>query len=104
MNKIKFSHDYPKLWKQETGYLIKVRVINSEDISQNLIEYDTKNCNGEYYQLPKGKLIQLFFVGSESIPFCTIRRYTPEKLLYYLDLLNTLFMIEILNREETKDD
>lgn len=95
MNKIKFSHDYPKLWGQETAYLINVRIIESEYITKSLIEYDTKNSKGEYYKLPKGRLIQLTFMGNESIPFCTIRRYTPEKLLYYLDLINTTFKIEI---------
>ncbi len=94
MNKIKFSHNYPKLWNQETAYLIKVRVIVSESLNKDLIEYDTKTSDGKYYELPKGRLIQLFFIGNVSIPFCTIRRYTPEKLLYYLDLVNTTFKID----------
>jgi len=95
MEEIKFSHNYPKLWDQETAYLILIRETDFRDISEKLLDYDTKNSKGGYYPLPKGKLLQLFFIGNEGIPFCTIRRYTPEKLLYYLSLIHTSFKILI---------
>ena len=50
-------------------------------------------------KLPKGKLIQLFFIGNECIPFCTIRSYTPEKFLYYHGWLHTTFKIEVKKKE-----
>jgi len=104
MDKIKFSHNYPKLWNQDMGYLIEVKMIKFKDITKNLIEYDTKNSNGGYYKLTRGKLIQLFFIGDEGIPFCTIRRYTPEKFMYYFERLNTLFKIEVALVENSEQE
>lgn len=93
--KIRFSSDYPKLWGQRQAMLINVKVINSENLTQKLIEYDTKNTKGEYYKLPKGKLLHLTFIGIDLIPFCTIRRATPEKLGYYNKMINRLFEVKI---------
>jgi len=51
----------------------------------DLIEYDTKNKRGEYYPLPNATYLQLIFLGDKGIPFCTIRRKTAAKHLYYLN-------------------
>ena len=53
MNKIKFSHTYPKLWNQTSGDLICVRLIEREGVGQALINYDTlydDNGDIEYYE------------------------------------------------------
>lgn len=97
---IKFSSDYPKLWNQRYARLIKVMEIDDTDINEDLIEYDTKNCNGKYYELPKGKKILLLFLGEKKIPFCTIRRSYPQKLDYYKSKEGALFDIEIKEEAE----
>ena len=73
-NEIKFSKNYPKLWGQTTAKLIAVEDINiDENTNKDLLEYDTKANDGSYYELKKGKYIQLIFLGNKNIPFCTIR-------------------------------
>ncbi len=96
MATIKFSHDYPKLWGQNKAELIEVVIISQNEIlDKDLIEYDTKNSKGDYYQLPNDDLIQLVFVGNKRIPFCTLRRFTREKYNYYKNLIGELFEIKI---------
>jgi len=97
MKTIKFDHDYPKLWAQKFGELLAVKIVDSADISNTLREYDTFFTDPEiptfawmgwldapfdhwgWYKLPKGKLIQLIFLGDKGIPFCTLRNWTKEK-------------------------
>jgi len=94
-HKISFSHNYPKLWGQNTARLIYVCVINRKSLPPELIEYDTKTEKGTHYELPNGKLIQLVFLGNKGIPFCTLRRFTETKLEYYKDLLGEVFEVKI---------
>lgn len=89
--KIKFSKEYPKLWGQDKAKLLEVRKIVFGSIHDDLVLYDTKAVDGTYYELPKTQLIQLTFRGNKGIPFCTIRRYTPEKYNYYKSLESRLF-------------
>ena len=90
---IRFSHKYPKLWGQSTAELMRVNLL--ADINPTLLEYDTNWADGEYYELPKGKVIQLIFLGDLGIPFCTIRRYTDEKWKYYCGCVGDTFKIEL---------
>ena len=95
MSEIKFSSNYPKLWNQKEAVLVNVEVLTGRDFTQDLIEYDTKKTDGSYYQLPMGKLIHLTFLGNKWIPFCTMRRYTPEKAKYYRKLKGHFFKVVI---------
>jgi len=108
MTQIKFSHEYPKLWKQNTAELLLVRLLNAASVHTDLKEYDTKyvtnvrtdhhgnvqDVDEDYYLLPTtGKLIQLVFIGDKHIPFCTLRRYTPDKFTYYNGMIGRQFSI-----------
>ena len=95
MSRIKFSHNYPKLWNQKEAVLINVQVIDDNDLTEDLVEYDTKIKEGVYYPLPKGKKLHLTFIGDKWIPFCTIRRFTEQKAEYYRDLKGKCFKIVI---------
>lgn len=101
MNRIKFSHYYPKLWKQTKAILIDVRILDAGLIQTNeeLLHYDTIYHDGDswgYYDLPtEGDLIQLIFIGNYDIPFCTLRRHTKQKYDYYRNLLGQEFEIEV---------
>lgn len=108
MQKIKFSHIYPKLWEQKKAELIAVRIFDAQavQINKDLIEYDTKYIIEEeneieegvydYYPLPKeGRLIQLIFIGDKDIPFCTLRRHIDRKMEYYLSKIGEIFEIVI---------
>ena len=96
MAKIKFSKDYVKLWGQDKGTLINLSILHAEDLPEDLIEYDTKGKDGSYYPLPKkGRLLQLTFIGNKGIPFCTLRRYTPEKQLYYAKLVGKVLEVKV---------
>lgn len=97
MPKIKFSHNYPKLWNQTAAELLAVKEIRiDKNTHPDLIEYDTKAVNGEYFKLNTGNHIQLIFLGNKGIPFCTIRSAFPEtKVAYYKSLIGKILDIEI---------
>lgn len=97
MKRIVFSKEYPKLWNQTEAVLIEVRILDAEMVAYNkdLIEYDTRSKDGTYYELPKkGQLLQLIFIGNRDIPFCTLRRATPEKESVYQNSIGHEFLIE----------
>jgi len=98
MNTIKFSGDYPKLWGQKSARLIYVGYVKfgwDYDIDSKLVEYDTKKSDGSYYKLNEDThYLQLIFLGNDGIPFCTLRRDTPEKQEYYKGKINEWFIIE----------
>jgi len=102
MSVIKFSHDYPKLWHQTSAVLIDVWLIKKEafPLAQELIDYDTRTSKGKFYPLPKNDYLQLFFVGNKGIPFCTIRRRTPEKEEYYNSKIKERFEIKLIKGVE----
>lgn len=97
MPKIKFSHNYPKLWNQVAAELLAVRPIYiCSATSHELIEYDTKIKDGEYFKLKAGNYIQLVFIGNKNIPFCTIRSAYPQtKVDYYNGLIGKVFDLEV---------
>jgi hypothetical protein len=101
LNKIKFSHHYPKLWKQTKAILIDIRILDAGLVQTNLelLHYDTVYHDEDYwgyYDLSsEGDLIQLIFIGNYDIPFCTLRRHTKQKYDYYRNLLGQEFEIEV---------
>lgn len=101
MNTIKFSKIYPKLWGQTQAELLSVKEIEiNENTNKDLIEYDTKAIDGSYYELKKGKYLQLIFLGNKNIPFCTIRsKYCSyvNKTEYYKSKIGEIFDIVIKN-------
>jgi hypothetical protein len=101
---IKFSHNYPKLWGQTTAELLAVRKLHiPDDLNDTLKTYDTtyrlKSANDgnvyAAYLLPQGECLQLIFLGDKRIPFCTIRRWTPQKETYYKGLVGQIFEIKL---------
>lgn len=90
---LRFSHDYPKLHKQSRAQLIKVYRTERKELDDELIEYDTLTSDGEHYELPKGDLIYLLFLGNKMIPFCTIRPYNPGKFDYYQRNVGKIFTV-----------
>jgi hypothetical protein len=96
MNRINFSHVYPKLHEQVAAQLLKVEVHDRKELNEEFVMYDTvyrervfRHIEGhgdveyspttKYYPLPSGKLIVLVFLGDKLIPFTTVRRWTPMK-------------------------
>lgn len=99
MAKIKFSHEYKKMRKQtQNAELIALRLAEYQVLTPELIKYDTETIEGKFYELPKTKLIKLFFDGDKGIPYCTLRRYTPEKWKYYESLIGKVLVLEIKER------
>lgn len=99
MNKIKFSHDYFKLYGQREACLVACVEIQAENITKALRYYDAA-YDGGLYPLPEsGKMIHLVFVGELGIPFSTIRRYTESKFTYYRALLGQKFILELEEKE-----
>ena len=111
MNKIGFSHHYPKLHGQTSAELLAVRPIRiDKNTPKELLEYDTTyyvtrelsevglglGTVKEYFPLPTGDYIQLIFLGNLRIPFCTIRRaYPPSKVEYYKSKIGEQFEVMV---------
>lgn len=101
--KIKFAGRYEKLHGQTWAQLISVQVLRisgGDRTFEKLIDYDTIREDGTRYRITPGEYILLVFIGSDWIPFTTLRRYTPEKNEYYKRLIGKLMEIEIT--EEAK--
>lgn len=105
MNNIKFSHNYPKLWNQEEAKLLDVIKLIAQTLPEELIQYDTYYFDDKKiirnYKLPdRGFLLQLIFIGNKAIPFCTIRRHTEKKEIYYKSKIGERFNIIIKKTKE----
>lgn len=106
MKRIKFSHDYPKLHGQTSAKLLAVIPRKRNEMSEELIEYDTSYFNDdgvkEYFPLKSGNYIQLVFIGNLGIPFCTIRSAFPQsKVEYYTSSIGEEFEIHF-EREDSR--
>lgn len=100
-NQITFSHHYPKLHGQTSAKLLAVLPITiNGDTPQALLEYDTTTSDGGRYPLSNGEYLQLIFLGNLRIPFCTIRRQTMQKILFYQGSIRKIF--DVVVREEKR--
>jgi hypothetical protein len=91
---IKFSHSYKKMPKgvlYKSTYIKDIAVIDYKDLTEAQIKEDTETISGEFYQLPKTKLIwiKLWTTDIEhgGKEWGTMRRYTPQKFDYYQSLI-----------------
>jgi len=113
--KIKFSHEYPKIHSQTSAELLAVKILDADKLHPDLVDYDTKYVLLEknnpfrefiylpfgFYPLPKsGLLLQLIFVGDKGIPFCTLRRSTPQKQIYYYNSVGKMFDIGVQEKDD----
>jgi hypothetical protein len=105
MNKIKFSHDYFKFGGLQHATaiehkLLHVFVEDTKNFGKEFINYDTsyfdeKEGSKKFYELPKGKVLVLFFFAGFDDVFTTIRRWTPEKENYYKCKIGQEFKVVI---------
>jgi hypothetical protein len=105
MNQIKFSHDYFKFagLQHATAIehkLLHVFVENTSNFGKDFIDYDTTFYNDATqekgkYELPKGKVLVLFFFAGYDDVFTTVRRWTPEKEKYYKNAVGQMFKVVI---------
>lgn len=92
MNTIKFSHHYPKMPENtRRTRILQIFLCDRKDLGELFVNYDTAYSQG-FYELPKGKLIVLLLQSIGNGMFfgdlwTTIRRWTPEKELYYRGLI-----------------
>ena len=101
VNKIKFSHDYQKLplnCNGSSARLIGVVRVKLYELSNSFLVYDTE-FRGEtgFYDLGSSFKdgIILTFLPNIGKPFTTVRRYTPNKMMYYQNKLGEHFTINI---------
>ena len=101
---IKFSHkNYRKFYLKDAKIenndmvnLVGVSVCNIDDLPEDFKYFDANygtEDEPEYYPLPKGKVIVLFFWYDDLFP--TIRRWTPKKEEYYKESIGKEFLINI---------
>ena len=100
MNKIRFSHSYPKLHGQTTARLIDVELTNRAALDEKFVDYDTtyEDCyptDFKKFPLSNDLLLVLTFSGNLRIPFTTIRRATGMKQNWYQSKIGQQFEIVI---------
>lgn len=99
MKTIRFSHEYkkfPMLVGKADTTLLDVWVRSKNNISQPMIEYDTKyGDSGEFYTLPNTNLI-ILFLWTEGQLWTTMRRWTPDKERHYRTLIGQQVKIEVV--------
>ena len=101
--KISFARPFRKLHGGNNNSLIKsatliqvLKVKSKSELSAAFIEYDT---DGEYEIPDDCQLLLLLFLANtkdkQSLLFTTIRRWTQDREVYYLDSIKKEFEIEI---------
>ena len=100
--RIRFVHNFSKLkdgfFTTKRAKLLEVLEVRLENLSPELIKYDTRHNFKEYYELPaKGDYLMLIF---EKAPFwgeifTTLRRSKPQKLEYYRGLIGQVFEVDV---------
>ena len=93
MNTIKFSFRYKKMPHGVEfcdTWIMSVKVLDYADLTDEEIKMDTETVDGEFYVLPKTKLIWIDLF-TDCLPTATkwqtIRRWTPEKERYYRSIV-----------------
>lgn len=101
---IKFSHIYRKLYGidlSKGAILIRMEEIHDiRHLPENFRAYDTvysdSQGNKKYYQLKTNqRYLVLYFMDTKGTLFTTIRRWTPEKWLYYFESQGYSFDINV---------
>ena len=99
MEKIKFSHNYPKLNNEKEAKLLVVFVSETSKLSSSLIEYDTvyytKLGEKMNYPLPDSTILLLLFLGRNGTVFTTIRPYFFKNELFYRGRIDKWFTVEV---------
>ena len=103
MKTIKFNDDYEKLHGQTSAVLFGIKVISKNEMSKELIDYDTLKKDGSRYDLKNGDYFQLFFIGNLNIPFSTFRKINYENSSYW-GCFGEKFNIEIVSDKKVKKD
>lgn len=104
MQTIKFSHYYKKMPDLGVGieyletWIKEVAVVEYEHLTAAEIKEDTETTGGEFYELPKTRLIKIS-LWSDTInggkSWATMRRWTPQKYQYYKGLVGQQVKIVI---------
>lgn len=89
---IKFSHRYKKMplgVEHLDTWINDIALIDFKNLTLEQIKQDTETVDGQFYELPKTKLIciKLWTVTINGAHiWATMRRWTPEKEIYYRGL------------------
>lgn len=100
MNKIKFSHEYSKLFNidpSEPVTLVQVFPSNTTHLPDEFLHYDTlyfENGKPLNYPLKEGIPCLVLLFAQDGNLFSTICRSTPGKDTYYMTAIGSDFQIE----------
>lgn len=87
--------------------MLQVFLTEKDELSEEFIKYDTRTDDGDYYELPEGRLLILLLRADILIStrpgsmtwreqvFTTVRRWTPEKEQYYKSKVGEVFEIVV---------
>jgi len=95
MRSIKFTKQYHKLSKidvQRPVTLIEVFVKDRENMSEQFIDYDTTQVDGEKYVLPKSRYLVLLFNQDGNL-------FTTEKATYYFGMRGAQMEVKFTENE-----
>lgn len=88
--------EYTETWIKD------IALIDYKDLTPEEIKQDTETIDGQFYELPKTRLIWIK-LWSTTIngghEWATLRRYTPDKYKYYSGLVGKEVKIVIDNEK-----
>ena len=112
MPKIKFSHLYKKILFErktncgshpvEKAKLLQVIKVNTSDLTQHFLDYDT---DGVFPIKKNTEYLMLIFLGypvnvyDYHKLFTTLRTFNDQKLQYYSSLVGSDFEVELTQKE-----
>lgn len=81
-------------------WIKSLEAVEYQDLTPEEIKHDTETVDGQFYELPKTKLIRINLYSvtiNGGFEWATMRRWTPQKWEYYEGLLGQQIQIVIEN-------
>lgn len=104
MKSIRFSNVYSKMPPNpDPSTLLEVFVVD-DDLHKGFTDYDTQISGGGKYKLPPGKKLVLLLQTGDGSLWTTIRRFTPDKSVYYMNLRGQKMSIVITETNQSLND
>lgn len=94
------EYNYECIHDQTKAYLLGVKTITKEEITDEQLHYYRGIDVCSTYQHTADKYILLVLFGNKGIPFALIQDYTDEQLLFYKEHKNTVFDIDVIHKPE----
>ncbi len=99
-NTIRPEYDYECIHDQRKAYLLGVKSITKEGMTDEQLHYYRGIDVCSTYNHTADRYILLVLFGDKGIPFALIQDYTDEQMQFYKEHKNTMFTIDVIHKQE----